>query len=718
MLEPFQEHPIILTQHSFKTINPDTPDLQHDEQMYCDGAKMKLLPNQKLKFKAPPFPKANCFVQLYIDPFPCEYWAFWNSLYFQSGSNPFDRMYLNPWFDYRSEDKTTEFMSDYNLAKSGLFFAHIIKRPVLKPYSHQVLFKIDYSWQQANRLFNYNFIQPIKYVLAVAQEDGDTSSPFLPVGGGLLTCHNYYDWWKRLEKTCELLSKRSSMPRTGCLSMYIENVAEYPGLLEIDGDGSNTQTWRDTENLIAKSRDCHGHNLLVGSPSKKPKGKIDKFYLGDLKRKELQGEDTDGMEYVILSLLFPNATMFGGEQESLFFTAQFFPFVTVVKTVTMFTESVGYTGKLSEVHFITCAPVAEGSWLSLTGLVVAFQGPLWLTLGIASVVSGLALHFVLHVSNFLQQKRVEKASLFDMAFVWDVLLGQGNVAVEKIKWIGGSWALIGVVVTNAYLGDNITMLTAPLPVKRVETFAELFSNNFSIHSSVPSSSLFRMVGTLFQSTGEIIPPMFGGLLGEWPETVFTKLFIKAHSNLSYMNARATAWKVEKYQRKMYKTRQDMASTRDMNYFLKIIGRCKRDAFVEAKDTLDRTKLKLKKGLWFQPKLIKQLTMSKDSYGELIENWKFANIPWPATNFLIRTHGLLESGLVPLWKGWIHWIATIQNEFMVAKQADGGYKAISLNGNIRALFFLYLALSIIPILFFALGFKTGGVGIICVNVHIT
>ncbi|CAL8083800.1 unnamed protein product [Orchesella dallaii] len=613
---------------------------------------------------------------------------------FQSGSKPFDRMYLDPLFDYRSEDKSTEFMSDYNLAKSGLFFMHIIKRPILMTYANEVLFKIDYIWQQAHPLFVYNFIQPLKFIFVIAQEDGDTSRPFLPVGGGLLTCHNYDAWWQRLEKKCEQLSKRSSVYRTSCLAINVETVAEYPGLLQINGDGNQKRTWREIENLIVKARDCHGHNLWVGSPSKKPKGKIDKFYLGDLKREELQGEDTDGMEYVILTLLFPNATLFGGEQESSFFTAHFFPFVSVVKTVTMFTESVGYTGKLSEVHFITCAPVAE-----------------------ASVVSGLALHFVLRVSNFLKQKRVEKMSLFYIAFVWDVLLGQGNVAVEKIKWIGGSWALIGVVITNAYLGDNINMLTAPLAVKGVETFEELFSNNFSIHSSVPSSSQLRMIGTLSQGAGKNMQPRFGGLLGEWPETVFTKLFIRAHSNLTYTNALEAAWKVEKYRLITYKTRQDMASTRDMNYFLKIIGRCERDAFVEAKDTLDRTKLRLKKGLRFQPKLIKQLTMSKDSYGELIENWKFANIPWPATNFLIRTHGLLESGLVPLWKGWIHWIATIQNEFMVAKQADGGYKAISLNGNIRALFFLYLALSIIPILFFALGFKIGGVRIICVSVYI-
>ncbi|CAL8084040.1 unnamed protein product [Orchesella dallaii] len=359
---------------------------------------------------------------------------------------------------------------------------------------------------------------------------------------------------------------------------------------------------------------------------------MENLYIGDLKQKEMQGgEDTDAMEHVILTLLFPNATMFGGERESLFYTSTFLPFVSVVKTVSMFIESTGCTGKLSEVHFLTCAPVAEGIWLSLSGLVAAFQGSVWLTLGIAAVVSGLALHTCHELSQYIKMERNVMPKFYGV-FVCDVLLCQG----------------------------------APLPIKRVETFGELFSQNFSIHSSVTSSYQQRMLGFVAKGIGSMGQSKLGGkngnVGGEWPETVFTKLFIRAHFNLGYRRARAKAWKIEKYQRKVYKTMEDMASTRDMNYFFEVLAKCGQDAFVASRDTLDRTKLRLKKRLEYQPKLIEQLTMSKDSYGELIEKWKFANIPWSASHFLIRTHSLLESGLIPLWKGWIHWVGTVEDHF--------------------------------------------------------
>ncbi|CAL8084019.1 unnamed protein product [Orchesella dallaii] len=718
ILEPFQEHPIILSLHRFKKSNGDRAKPTNSDYMVCDNEGAKLLRNQRFKFKAPPSPKANCLVQMYIDPAPCKFWVYRSGMYFKANSKPFTRMYLDPVFDYRSEDKTTEFMSNYNFAKSGLFFIHIMKSRKFYEYGNEVLFKVEYAWQQANPLYAFNFIQPTRILFQIERIDAD--GPYMMEYVGLLSCHNYEEWWKRLEKVCAHFTAISQEYRIKCLSQRLEYAADYPG--ELPHGGDNTKSWRELEDIVGKSKACQGHNMWIGSPSKKLHLKMDNLYIEDLKRKgtDVEEEDVDAIEHVILNLLFPNATMFGGEASNTFYTAQFFPFVTVVKEVSMFSESVAYVGKLSQVHFITCAPVAEGSWLSLAGLVAAFQGPLWLTLGIAAAVSGLAMHCGLTISQYIKMKRGVKPK-FCAVFVWDILLGQGSNAVDKMKWIGGSWALIGIVVTNAYLGDNIKLLTAPLPIKRVDTFEELFTNNFSIHSAVPSSNQMRLVGAFFQGAGPEMQSVFeslagrlGGFLGEWPETVFTKLFIRAHPGITYKRARAIAWKVEKYQRKVYKTAKDMASTRDMNYFLKVLSKYGRDAFVESKGTLDRATLRLKQRLGSEPKLIKQLTMSKDSYGELIENWKFANIHWPATNFLIRAHGLLESGLIPLWKEWIHWVGTVEDQILAARSTEDGYRAISLNGNIRALFFLYLALTFMPIILFALGFKQGSVRIICVS----
>ncbi|ODM89389.1 hypothetical protein Ocin01_17291 [Orchesella cincta] len=161
-----------------------------------------------------------------------------------------------------------------------------------------------------------------------------------------------------------------------------------------------------------------------------------------------------------------------------------------------------------------------------------------------------------------------------------------------------------------------------------------------------------------------------------------------------------SWKLERKIQRKYKSSKDMANAGATGYYLDAIGKCRRDAYVETKDTLDRFNILLKTRLKTRdPKLPQQITMSKDTYGELCENWRFANIPWPATEFLIRAHGMLESGLIQVWKEWIYWASTYADELLSAKGEDENYRAVSLNGNIRALFFLYLSLSLVPILLF-------------------
>ncbi|CAL8084043.1 unnamed protein product [Orchesella dallaii] len=252
ILEPFVEHPIILSFHRFKKVTE--PIRRNDfnlnsNEMYCDDDRMELQPNQQFKFRAPPSPKANCFVQFYIDPAPCTYWRFRSPSYFNANSKPFDSMYQEAGFDYRSEDKSTEFMSDYNLANTGLFFIHVMKTRGSGPYGYEVLFKVDYGWQQADFFTAWNFIQPTKFVLMIAKEDGD--HPYIPVRGGMLGCYNYGEWWKRLEEECKQQSSSSHSLRVWCLSMSLEIVAKVPSVLEPGGD--HIKTWKQLEDAATKS---------------------------------------------------------------------------------------------------------------------------------------------------------------------------------------------------------------------------------------------------------------------------------------------------------------------------------------------------------------------------------------------------------------------------------------------------------------------------------
>ncbi|CAL8130210.1 unnamed protein product [Orchesella dallaii] len=380
------------------------------------------------------------------------------------------------------------------------------------------------------------------------------------------------------------------------------------------------------------------------------------------------------------------------------------PFIYPMMAPIMYTESNGYIGQLSQVRFVTCAPLKNPSWLSLFGLAAAFEGRLWVALGFCSFVSGIILHGLLKLTQLTTLKRID-VSLAYVGFAWGVLLGQGNSAVDKIRWIGGSWALVGVVLTNAYLGDNINMLTAPLHVKRVETFDELFQSKFSVYSSSPETIALRTAGAIFKQQG-----LVGDLaiaLGKpqslefAPESTFTLLFVTKNPQLSMEEAFKKAKQMEKKVNISFEKAEDLAKVGDMEFYLGAIGECGMDAYVDTKGNLDRVYLQLKRRLNSKSNLLNQLTMSKDSYGEFCENWQFGNIPWPATMFLRKIHSLLESGLVPVWKKWSHWVDTLGEEIKMAKNEQKYYRPVALHGNIQVLFFFYLAITIVPIIVFLL-----------------
>ncbi|ODM87977.1 Telomerase reverse transcriptase [Orchesella cincta] len=219
-----------------------------------------------------------------------------------------------------------------------------------------------------------------------------------------------------------------------------------------------------------------------------------------------------------------------------------------------------------------------------------------------------------------------QGSLINVVFAWDILLVQGSSAVENVCWIGGTWALVGVVISNAYLVDNINILTAPLPINREDTFEELFHENFSVHSPTTLKEQTRVIGTLIKSMGN---------LG------------KNNANLTKEEPVEMAYKIENRKNCWLNGVEKVAETDSTQHFIGIIGKCEKDAYVNTVENLDRARHQLLKK--FKPEMAGQLILSKDYYGKMSKNWIFGNIPWPATAFLRRVHGILESGLVHIWK---------------------------------------------------------------------
>jgi len=51
-----------------------------------------------------------------------------------------------------------------------------------------------------------------------------------------------------------------------------------------------------------------------------------------------------------------------------------------------------------------------------------------------------------------------------------------------IYFVGGCAILVGVVLNNAYKGDNIVQITSPLPLRAYKTLTDAVQNGFKIYS--------------------------------------------------------------------------------------------------------------------------------------------------------------------------------------------------------------------------------------------
>ncbi|CAL8132097.1 unnamed protein product [Orchesella dallaii] len=680
--------------------------------MYCDEFGLKLTPNQGFKFQATPDPKATCLVQVYIDPVPCKKWSFGNvQSFLEMGSKSiFSGTFLDSILYYNKNINLD------NIAKPGLVFLHVTKLRELDPYSDEVLFKVDNHWQSSTYYHVYNFIQPTKILLQiepVVSKTGETINEIKE--SRLLSCQDYKNWWDRGVEFCKHLSQspiNNLLYGGRCFMSALQETAKLPLLL--DYKKYNPKTWTDLESLRFNSDPCKNGQFVLVSPYASQVQNLDHFYIRDLveyrKRKDEPGilKHEQLVESLTWGLLRPNSTLIGNTQQNSakMLTFLYFPFIYPKITTIVHLESIGYIGPLEQVHFVTCAPVKKSSWISLIGLVAAFEWRLWLVIGIASTVCGLTVYLMLQFSQiYITQKKIG-TSVTVIGFVWDVLLGQGNSAVDKVRWIGGTWALVGVVLTNAYLGDNINMLTAPLPMKKVETFDELFQSNFSIYSTFPDNYHIGTFASVFSQLGPIGDLLFGfqnefNGLKKRRVSIFGILFSLRNLHLSSEEAMKKAFAIENISNVTFEaSNADIVTAGSPAHYASIIGKCGMDAYVDTRANLDRVYHKLEQKFRFNPELSKQLTMSKDTYGEVCKSWHFGNIPWPATMFLKKVHGLLESGLSGIWTGWIHWVENLEDEMRNAREKQNDYVPVTLYGNVRALFFFYLGIVLFPLVVFA------------------
>lgn len=138
-----------------------------------------------------------------------------------------------------------------------------------------------------------------------------------------------------------------------------------------------------------------------------------------------------------------------------------------------------------EFGFVTCGGYFGWGRLSFWGYISAFDSITWLALGIVYVVLGIFLSLV---SGHLHSESVAQVRIFYMGI--RVLLEQGDdVAVNSKRlgfmyWVCSVWILVAVVISNAYKGNNIMEMIAPMEIAGMRDFKELYENtgNLTIYT--------------------------------------------------------------------------------------------------------------------------------------------------------------------------------------------------------------------------------------------
>jgi len=401
------------------------------------------------------------------------------------------------------------------------------------------------------------------------------------------------------------------------------------------------------------------------------------FYLRQYKPSE-----TD-LDPIFVKVLLPNSTVISKNLHFLW-QIDLFPWPFAQKSIIPNSVFVDSTQD-DAVHFVTCAPLEQRKFLSLLGYISAFDLATWMVILFSVVLSILSWNYIIVKT---------KTSSFSAVFIPKILLGQGTNDIQYVRLITGAWVLAGLVLTNNYQGNNIDQLTSPFSPKKFETFSEVLEKNFTVYSLPLYYDLLQLDVPNRAQEKEITPESnyeYYSYIWNPSEVTFGKLFLNQKSK----NTTTRLSEVLKRFVKIPVDFSDMLNMLPFKYYVDAISKCKQDIFA---DTLTNV-LKLRSNLLKVYIEDSHISQSKVAFGQMYQFWKIGGLQIPAEEYARRRFGLIESGIIYLWKGWKirseSWNDTVEAE----KQISSGFKPISIESNVVVVFYIDLALKFLCLCIF-------------------
>ncbi|CAL8132846.1 unnamed protein product [Orchesella dallaii] len=655
----------------------------------CDGSVMTLLPNQGPKFRRIPDPRHKCFVQVYIDPLPCQQWT----------TAKFDKERPSGIFDIVIDPRLFSDWPRFTIGNRVMI--HVTKWRKSNPNNVELLQAVALFWEIRNSVVPTKLIFLIRY--------SELSKQFNVVETSVLTCKDYSLIIENIKKAC----KGEDFLATLACEYFQANLVSGVLARKLIYNNTSIQTREELDTAIYGSADCQNVIWLAVMPVKtySQKGKARSTYVNELS--SINGENNLNAKAVLFGILFPNATILGYKYDEYLFIQAFFmwklPGFHTPDRLSAAMDTTTYSSKMKSVHFITCAPPQTSGWLSLIDLFSSFTLAVWFLIILVSILTGLCVWAILEIRNNVAKCRKRGYSngiwmaVEHIVFVWKMLLQQGSSRSLKCWCICAAWLLMGTFLTNLYLGGNITNLSAPIEARNIESFEELFSSNFTIYSPVNDNEKLSPILKLITNAGQLghlLYNTFSGVIkqtNKWDhEPTFSKLMWKNRIRYNYSDNFVRKVLSEKAAKISQETVEDVEAHINEDQKVEIISQCKMEVYMDTYENIQRLKLKLVNKLPTQ-----KIAMSKKPFDEMYENWELENVPVSANIILRRFHSLFQSGLIHWWKSWAFRVSTWNMTVDAVRNVETGYKAVSIEGNIQALFYLYLGIFAFDIVIFIL-----------------
>jgi len=308
----------------------------------------------------------------------------------------------------------------------------------------------------------------------------------------------------------------------------------------------------------------------------------------------------------------------------------------------MFFEESGF-------EFITCGG-GERGLVSLIGYVSAFDNWIWEWV-IATAIFSI-------VSLILFSKSVKFNTIF---MPLDTVLEQGNSVYSSvangtgIRHIAGVWVLVGIVVSNAYKGQNITDLSSPIPPIKPTKFSQLVEKNFTIFTHTQAE-----YATDAQSyVGAFVNAIFGKE-SYFQSRVFNNPFMQQQNILSSLikNSDHTNEVVKQYMLIHEKIHNftlyqlfDLTKRNGVMGYLEKIMMCDNTAFMGWSDEIETSRLLLDDILHENGRASEKqfISAGEETLFKLRKGWALSFVSVMSPNFERRMDIMVESGIGREWK---------------------------------------------------------------------